>query len=96
MDVFLDTFFNWQIVAEAWPILWQGLKATLLLSALVVYRLWSPRLQPAPAAPEPHPEGGKGDDGKPRQMWFALQDQPIGFFAGLSFRFHLCITNKFS
>ena len=36
MDVFLDTFFNWQIVAEAWPILWQGLKATLLLSALVV------------------------------------------------------------
>lgn len=36
MDVFLDTFFNWPIVAEAWPILWQGLKATLLLSALVV------------------------------------------------------------
>jgi len=36
MDVFLDTFFNWQIVTEAWPILWQGLKATLLLSALVV------------------------------------------------------------
>ena len=36
MDIFLDTFFNWQIVAEAWPILWQGLKATLLLSALVV------------------------------------------------------------
>jgi len=36
MDVFLDTFFNWQIVTEAWPILWQGLQATLLLSALVV------------------------------------------------------------
>ncbi|MBR0672142.1 amino acid ABC transporter permease [Neoroseomonas soli] len=36
MDLFLDTFFNWQIVQEAWPILWQGLKATLLLSALVV------------------------------------------------------------
>ena len=36
MDIFLDTFFNWQIVAEAWPILWQGLQATLLLSALVV------------------------------------------------------------
>ena len=36
MDMFLDTFFNWQIVTEAWPILWQGLQATLLLSALVV------------------------------------------------------------
>jgi putative SOS response-associated peptidase YedK len=32
---------------------------------------------------EPHPEGGVGDDNKPRQMWFALPDQPIGFFAGL-------------
>ena len=32
---------------------------------------------------EPHPEGGKGDDDKPRQMWFALPDQPIAFFAGL-------------
>lgn len=32
---------------------------------------------------EPHPEGGKGDDGKPRQMWFSLPDQPIAFFAGL-------------
>lgn len=32
---------------------------------------------------EPHPEGGKGDDGKPKQMWFSLPDQPIGFFAGL-------------
>ena len=32
---------------------------------------------------EPNPEGGLGDDGKPRQMWFALPDQPIGFFAGL-------------
>jgi len=36
MEIFLDTFFNWQIVTEAWPILWQGLQATLLLSALVV------------------------------------------------------------
>ena len=36
MDIFLDTFFNWQIVTEAWPILWQGLQATLLLSLLVV------------------------------------------------------------
>ncbi len=36
MDIFLDTFFNWQIMQEASPILWQGLKATLLLSALVV------------------------------------------------------------
>lgn len=25
----------------------------------------------------------RGDDGKPKQMWFALPDQPIGFFAGL-------------
>lgn len=32
---------------------------------------------------EPHPEGGKGDDGKPRQVWFSLPDRPIGFFAGL-------------
>jgi len=36
VDVFLDTFLNWQIVQDAWPILWQGLQATLLLSALVV------------------------------------------------------------
>ena len=36
MDLFLDTFFNWQIMQEASPILWQGLRATLLLSALVV------------------------------------------------------------
>lgn len=32
---------------------------------------------------EPHPEGGVGDDGKPRQVWFSLPDQPVGFFAGL-------------
>jgi polar amino acid transport system permease protein len=36
MDTFIETFFNWQIVQDAWPILWQGLQATLLLSALVV------------------------------------------------------------
>ena len=36
MDLFLDTFFNWQIVQDASPILWMGFKATLLLSALVV------------------------------------------------------------
>jgi polar amino acid transport system permease protein len=36
VDIFLDTFLNWQIVQDAWPILWQGLQATLLLSALVV------------------------------------------------------------
>jgi polar amino acid transport system permease protein len=36
MDIFLDTFLNWQIVQDAWPILWQGLQATLMLSALVV------------------------------------------------------------
>jgi putative SOS response-associated peptidase YedK len=32
---------------------------------------------------EPHPEGGIGDDGKPRQMWFSIPEQPIAFFAGL-------------
>lgn len=32
---------------------------------------------------EPHPEAGMGDDGKPRQMWFSIPDQPIAFFAGL-------------
>lgn len=36
MDAFLDTFFNWEIATAASPILWQGLKATLLLSAVVV------------------------------------------------------------
>jgi len=36
LDLFLETFFNWQIVTDAWPILWQGLKATVLLSLLVV------------------------------------------------------------
>lgn len=54
-------------------------------------RMWIPSLKtpaqrcivPFTWFAEPHPDGGKGDDGKPRQMWFALQDQPIGFFAGL-------------
>lgn len=32
---------------------------------------------------EPHPEGGTGDDGKPRQMWFSIPGEPIAFFAGL-------------
>lgn len=32
---------------------------------------------------EPHPEGGKGDDGLPKQAWFCLPDQPVGVFAGL-------------
>ncbi len=36
MDLFLDTFFNWQIAQDASPILWQGLWSTLMLSALVV------------------------------------------------------------
>ncbi|MBP0464998.1 amino acid ABC transporter permease [Roseomonas sp. PWR1] len=36
MDLFLETFFSWQIISEAWPILWQGLQATLMLSVLVV------------------------------------------------------------
>lgn len=36
MEDFLLAFLNWQIVQEAWPILWDGLKSTLALSALVV------------------------------------------------------------
>jgi len=32
---------------------------------------------------EPHPDGGRGDDGKPRQVWFSLEGAAIGFFAGL-------------
>lgn len=31
---------------------------------------------------EPHPDGGKGDDGMPKQAWFCLPDQPVGVFAG--------------
>lgn len=36
LELFTETFLNWQIVQEAWPILWMGLKATVLLSLLVV------------------------------------------------------------
>ncbi|WP_137125450.1 amino acid ABC transporter permease [Roseomonas sp. HF4] len=36
MEDFLLAFLNWQIVQEAWPILWDGLKSTLALSAMVV------------------------------------------------------------
>ncbi|PCG08705.1 DUF159 family protein [Sphingomonas ginsenosidimutans] len=32
---------------------------------------------------EPDPAGGKGDDGLPAQVWFAVKDQPFGLFAGL-------------
>ncbi|HEV7290445.1 SOS response-associated peptidase family protein [Sphingomonas sp.] len=32
---------------------------------------------------EPHPDGGKGDDGMPKQAWFSLPDQPVAMFAGL-------------
>lgn len=32
---------------------------------------------------EPDPEGGKGADGLPAQVWFALKGQPFGLFAGL-------------
>jgi polar amino acid transport system permease protein len=35
-DDFINAFFSWQIVREAWPILLDGLIRTLLLSALVV------------------------------------------------------------
>jgi polar amino acid transport system permease protein len=36
MEEFLLAFLNWQIIQEAWPILWDGLKSTLALSAMVV------------------------------------------------------------
>lgn len=36
MQDFLEAFLNWEIMREASPILWQGLRATLLLSLLVV------------------------------------------------------------
>lgn len=36
MEDFLSAFLNWEIVKDASPILWEGLRATLLLSALVV------------------------------------------------------------
>ena len=53
--------------------------------------MWTPSLKepaqrcivPFTYFAEPHPEGGLGDDGKPKQMWFGLPDHPIGFFAGL-------------
>ncbi|MDR6853618.1 putative SOS response-associated peptidase YedK [Sphingomonas sp. BE123] len=32
---------------------------------------------------EPHPDGGKGDDGLPKQAWFSLADADVGMFAGL-------------
>jgi polar amino acid transport system permease protein len=36
MEDFLQAFLNWEIMREASPILWEGLRATLLLSLLVV------------------------------------------------------------
>lgn len=36
MQDFLFAFLNWDIVHEAWPILWEGLLATLGLSVMVV------------------------------------------------------------
>jgi len=35
-DDLLLAFFSWEIVTQAWPILWAGLLQTLLLSAIVV------------------------------------------------------------
>lgn len=32
---------------------------------------------------EPHPEGGKGDDGAPKQAWFSVAGESCGMFAGL-------------
>ena len=36
LDDFLLAFFSLEILEQAWPILWQGFKMTLLLSAIVV------------------------------------------------------------
>lgn len=36
MNDFLEAFFSWEILREAWPILLDGLGQTLLLSAIVV------------------------------------------------------------
>jgi putative SOS response-associated peptidase YedK len=52
---------------------------------------------------EPHPEGGKGDDGAPKQAWFSISDQDVGMFAGLwrpaargpAFAFATCEPNAF-
>lgn len=52
---------------------------------------------------EPHPEGGKGDDGAPKQAWFSLTDHDVGMFAGLwrqtergpAFAFATCEPNAF-
>jgi polar amino acid transport system permease protein len=35
-DDFVLAFFSWQIVSEAWPILWDGLQRTILMSIMVV------------------------------------------------------------
>ncbi|MDH7974803.1 SOS response-associated peptidase family protein [Sphingomonas sp. AR_OL41] len=52
---------------------------------------------------EPHPEGGKGDDGQPKQAWFSITDHDVGMFAGLwrptergpAFAFATCEPNAF-
>jgi len=36
MSDFLEAFFSWEILSEAWPILLDGLGQTLLLSAIVI------------------------------------------------------------
>ena len=36
LDDFLLAFFSLEILEQAWPILWQGFKMTLLLSVIVV------------------------------------------------------------
>ena len=36
MNDFLEAFFSWEILSEAWPILLDGLAQTLLLSAIVI------------------------------------------------------------
>jgi putative SOS response-associated peptidase YedK len=52
---------------------------------------------------EPHPEGGKGDDGAPKQAWFSITYHDVGMFAGLwrptergpAFAFATCDPNEF-
>lgn len=55
------------------------------------FRLWAPLiadpasrcLVPFTHFAEPHPAGGKGDDGLPRQAWFSQPGEPVGMFAGV-------------
>ena len=55
------------------------------------YEVWRPLiadtahrcLVPFSHFAEPHPEGGKGDDGLPKQAWFSMPGGAVGWFAGV-------------